>query len=501
MVAVDFQYDFHLEEQVIAWSESQRQVEIEQDRAQTERVADTIEQFTQVTSSESNSESPPEEVASEEPAGPQVAAPTGPSTQPFLSSDILMPTIMPAASTEKDRPEVRRSPSSFDIADFETVQDPFESMELKVLNDREELNKMLSCAQPSGPVVGAEGVVGGEVAVGETSNCQTVGGGGGTDTAPGTAGGNVNGLHSTVSAGGMPNGMSTSGLNGPSVSPVGAVNGTPAGAGYVPPVVTSSVMAGYMAPAGMASSAVTGYIPPSVTTSPVGAYVPPAVTSSPAHRSLQDIDYPDMESLSSSPPVAISGSSVHYQPHQPSSAAFPPASGQYYPSSTQAGYTGGGYPAARLPPLPASSSYLVSGQQGYPMYSQAASHPQAAMATATSAQPAPPSYSQAASHHAPAMATSIPQHKPWTAYSTPTNGTGLPPVASQPSLTTTSTGPAYPLRPSRSTPDLAQAEGTENRPTVPTSHTPPPSCSRSRPNTPPAPERQVSIITYSGDPL
>ena len=98
-------------------------------------------------------------------SGKEVVAPApvksvGPNG-PFMnvSLDILTPTVL--ASDPSDNSENKMVPhqplansTSFNLADFENEQDPFDNLELKTLDDMAELNKVLQGAQTVETVVG-----------------------------------------------------------------------------------------------------------------------------------------------------------------------------------------------------------------------------------------------------------------------------------------------------------------------------------------------------------
>ena len=61
-------------------------------------------------------------------------------------SQILKP--LPVTNSSKPSPPKESTTQLFDLKDFETIQDPFERLELETLNDREELKQVLSQAMP-----------------------------------------------------------------------------------------------------------------------------------------------------------------------------------------------------------------------------------------------------------------------------------------------------------------------------------------------------------------
>ena len=93
------------------------------------------------------------ETVSQPPA--ETRSPTGPFMN--VSSDILTPTVLASGSNENSHSQIVPHPSlanstSFNLADFENEQDPFDNLELKTLDDMAELNKVLQGAQTVEPV-------------------------------------------------------------------------------------------------------------------------------------------------------------------------------------------------------------------------------------------------------------------------------------------------------------------------------------------------------------
>ena len=162
-----------MEEKVIEWSEAQREAEAALNKAKTERVSAEIEDFThagvgnnQDTSIQTDTQSSithPQSSDNSSSSGPSGFIPAHNPSQTsvpnvgqsvaiasFLNvgSDILTPMQIQAANSNtvvEERPDVKRT-TSFNLADFENEQDPFDNLELKVLDDMEELNKVLSLA-------------------------------------------------------------------------------------------------------------------------------------------------------------------------------------------------------------------------------------------------------------------------------------------------------------------------------------------------------------------
>jgi hypothetical protein len=170
-----FQYDFSLEEKVIEWSDAYKLSKQALNRVNAEQVGADIEQFTQLATDSATevetdgAESEPDEAACDvndcdtktqcdlHLVGPGEEPPSSaplqviPNTNPLetgLGTGILIPTQLPtpkprdiSANSDKD--------GSFNPADFEREkeQDPFDNAELRVMNDLEELNKVLQNVQ------------------------------------------------------------------------------------------------------------------------------------------------------------------------------------------------------------------------------------------------------------------------------------------------------------------------------------------------------------------
>lgn len=164
-----FQYDFSLEERVLEWSKSQRENAEAIQQAETERVGNRIQEFSQMP----DPQPPPSQQAPGESQSAQatpiathagatdIPNPTSawsghgettstnrPSLNPFMNIGSSILTPMPInqggqGHARKESGSGKAQTGMIDLKDFENEQDPFENMELKVLNDREELNKMI----------------------------------------------------------------------------------------------------------------------------------------------------------------------------------------------------------------------------------------------------------------------------------------------------------------------------------------------------------------------
>ncbi len=171
-----FQYDFSLEHKVIAWAESQRQSKEAMIKAEMASELEKLEKSTKdpepvqsngaavVVQEGSGTESGPEESVISSATEGQSATSTRPKPPPRppppraqdfvnLGSSMLVPTPFSASNATNSHQgaalnQMYASSSPFDLQDFENVQDPFENLELKTLNDIELLDKVLQATQP-----------------------------------------------------------------------------------------------------------------------------------------------------------------------------------------------------------------------------------------------------------------------------------------------------------------------------------------------------------------
>ena len=175
-----FKYDFSLEESVIKWNEAYREAKKAHDCVETEKVGSDIETFMQQPQDETSTSEADATVAADgkdaksEQAGSD-AVPNGDVTgtgpdedqpptntenkpaecampvAPGLGTEILVPMQVPTTKPQESSSNGEKN-ESFNLADFEREkeQDPFDNAELRVLNDLEELNKVLQNAASSG---------------------------------------------------------------------------------------------------------------------------------------------------------------------------------------------------------------------------------------------------------------------------------------------------------------------------------------------------------------
>jgi hypothetical protein len=142
-----------LEERVVQWTEAQRQARKDFNRAETNKIGDSIEQF--ACSADKTSEDL-KQVPNGDKNGldqRKSSHANGQQQQAFLSTNMLVPTPIGAPASQKASTPVK---SNFNVADFERESDPFDNLELQTLNEMEELNKVLSGTSSAPPAPAAE---------------------------------------------------------------------------------------------------------------------------------------------------------------------------------------------------------------------------------------------------------------------------------------------------------------------------------------------------------
>ncbi|CAH1797259.1 unnamed protein product [Owenia fusiformis] len=172
---LNLQYDFTLETDVIEWTEAQKESQLMEEQAHFDNIATNIEQLGKDNDSmdidiegadfapEGSHTIMPEpddddqnhvsdqQIRSTENVAPLVAQVPSVDVPLNIWNNILQPVqIQPNKQTNQPKPAERST--SFNLADFERVQDPFDSVELKTLNDFEELGKVLQNTQVTSAV-------------------------------------------------------------------------------------------------------------------------------------------------------------------------------------------------------------------------------------------------------------------------------------------------------------------------------------------------------------
>ncbi|KAL0977783.1 hypothetical protein UPYG_G00161140 [Umbra pygmaea] len=149
-VLADLQYDFSLEKRSVRWG-----AELAEARAAELRAAETARAETESQELSPTHQDPDGGLAGggkrPRPAEEQDTLP--PAMNPLMAglrhNDILTPLPAPARQTAPSVP----APQYLNLADFEREEDPFDKLELKTLDDREELRNILQSQQPQQPSV------------------------------------------------------------------------------------------------------------------------------------------------------------------------------------------------------------------------------------------------------------------------------------------------------------------------------------------------------------
>ncbi|XP_061117143.1 ubiquitin-associated protein 1-like [Conger conger] len=141
-----FEYDFSLERRVVRWGEELEEARAAQERARQEAESAAVRQAaSREQEAEPSDGTPP-------PRPSDNKAPPPPALNPVMAGlshgAILTPLPAPRLG-----PPARPAPPAplrvFDLADFESAEDPFDKLELKTLNDKEELRSILFMQAPT----------------------------------------------------------------------------------------------------------------------------------------------------------------------------------------------------------------------------------------------------------------------------------------------------------------------------------------------------------------
>ncbi|NXH01599.1 UBAP1 protein, partial [Loxia leucoptera] len=141
------QYDFSLEKKTIEWAEDIKKIQAAQREA--ERKAEEAL---------ANSKAAPEDSTkmgfSEGPCPEVTPPPINPILASLQHNNILTPTPANTSSVKQKVLSPPRPKADFNPADFECEEDPFDKLELKTINDKEELKNILEIhVGTTGPIV------------------------------------------------------------------------------------------------------------------------------------------------------------------------------------------------------------------------------------------------------------------------------------------------------------------------------------------------------------
>ncbi|XP_026944769.1 ubiquitin-associated protein 1 isoform X2 [Sagmatias obliquidens] len=145
-VVREVQYDFSLEKKTIEWAEDIKKIQEAQWEA--ERKAEEAE-------AKVNSKSGPEGDSKMSFSKTHGTATMPPPINPILASlqhnSILMPTRVSSSATKQKVLSPPHTKADFNPADFECEEDPFDNLELKTIDEKEELRNIL--VGTSGPIM------------------------------------------------------------------------------------------------------------------------------------------------------------------------------------------------------------------------------------------------------------------------------------------------------------------------------------------------------------
>ncbi|NWS11890.1 UBAP1 protein, partial [Pachyramphus minor] len=141
------QYDFSLEKKTIKWAEDIKKIEAAQREA--EHKAEELL---------ANSKAAPEDITklgfSEGPCPKVMPPPINPILASLQHNNILTPTPANSSAVKQKVLSPPHPKADFNPADFECEEDPFDKLELKTINDKEELKNILEIhVGATGPVV------------------------------------------------------------------------------------------------------------------------------------------------------------------------------------------------------------------------------------------------------------------------------------------------------------------------------------------------------------
>ncbi|NXR52603.1 UBAP1 protein, partial [Hippolais icterina] len=138
------QYDFSLEKKTIEWAEDIKKIEAAQREAEHKALA--------------NSKAASEDITkmgfSERPCPEVMPPPINPILASMQHNNILTPTPANSSAMKQKVLSPPHPKADFNPADFECEEDPFDKLELKTINDKEELKNILEIHVGStGPIV------------------------------------------------------------------------------------------------------------------------------------------------------------------------------------------------------------------------------------------------------------------------------------------------------------------------------------------------------------
>ncbi|NWV05266.1 UBAP1 protein, partial [Ptilonorhynchus violaceus] len=141
------QYDFSLEKKTIEWAEDVKKIQAAQREA--ERKAEEV-----LAKSKAAPEDSTKMGFSEGPCPEAMPPPINPILASLQHNNILTPTPANSSSVKQKVLSPPRPKADFNPADFECEEDPFDKLELKTIDDKEELKNILEIhVGTTGPIV------------------------------------------------------------------------------------------------------------------------------------------------------------------------------------------------------------------------------------------------------------------------------------------------------------------------------------------------------------
>nr|XP_006012679.1 PREDICTED: ubiquitin-associated protein 1 [Latimeria chalumnae]XP_014354151.1 PREDICTED: ubiquitin-associated protein 1 [Latimeria chalumnae] len=129
---LEAQYDFSLESKVVEWAKKLKEMKAELALAKAKREGDRGLGF------------------SDGPCPTVTSLPINPVLASLKHNSILTPTPVASGAIKQKLPSPPCTKANFNLADFECEDDPFDKLELKTLNDREELKNILQLHASAG---------------------------------------------------------------------------------------------------------------------------------------------------------------------------------------------------------------------------------------------------------------------------------------------------------------------------------------------------------------
>ncbi|XP_017513120.1 ubiquitin-associated protein 1 isoform X1 [Manis javanica] len=145
-VVREVQYDFSLEKKTIEWAEGVKKIEEAQREAQ-HKAGEAEAKVKSQSGAESNSTMS----FSRTPSTTTMPPPMNPILASLQHNSILTPTRVSSSTTKQEALSPPHAKADFNPADFECEEDPFDNLELKTIDEKEELRNIL--VGTTGPIM------------------------------------------------------------------------------------------------------------------------------------------------------------------------------------------------------------------------------------------------------------------------------------------------------------------------------------------------------------